>query len=150
MKNHEKDGTLDPAELKFPAAPLKKGTWVAYEFDVWMLKEDEGKDGHVNISNATIQTWINVRENCFPLTLRARAISNYFEHYEDALRDKTRNVNINWPDIHRYYVEVWRAAMRAPNNENLIKLQDKVRDFNAEVQLQLENVKTVDGVRLFR
>lgn len=141
-------------EAKFGPEPLKKGTWVSYEYDVWMLKEDENSDprkrGSTNISNAVVETWIEVRERCFPLTIRSRSIGMYFEYYRKDLSAKTQGVNLNWPDIHRHYCDLFRKCIEADTKEEVCAIQESLVKFNDEILQKVRAVGAVIGVQVFR
>lgn len=141
-------------EAKFGPEPLKKGTWVAYEYDIWMLKEDEGsvadRRDSTAISNAVVETWVNVRERCFPLTIRSRHIGMWFEYERRDLDRKTKGVNLNWPDIHRHFCEAFRRCIEANSNEEVIEIQNRIRSFAVEVSAKVNRIGAVEGVRVLR
>lgn len=153
-RNRKKEKQMVNAENidndKFEKEMLKAGTWIAFDCDMFMLKEHEKKGSHTTVSNGVIETYINIRERAYPLTLRNRNIVREFEGQIDSLREKVGRINLNWPDIHREHCQMFDDAILTKTTEEWRKVYDKLLSFNNEILEKIEGVGTVNGISIFR
>lgn len=134
--------------------PWKVGDWCFSEFQLKQIKEVHPERGVSSVTTGTIVSsgWNTF---CVPLSLEAKVWSESVEYWEDEIRRKEGGRNLNWPDLHRKFVELWEEGCAGLGTEKAGTMQahhNKVRDFARGVLDQLETSRSLqaDGVPIFR
>jgi hypothetical protein len=126
---------------------FKVGDWVYEDFTLNQIKKMEGtrvteiSDGMFSRSGSDL--------TCFPLSLRNKAISESFHHYYMKLNDIR---GLNFPDIRRYFGNLWEEAMETKNDDAVKEIYNKISIFvNNAIDLSEQRKQTkIQGVDIFR
>lgn len=131
---------------------FKVGDWVFCEFELQIIKEiKDGRitsvsDGHFGLSSHSLN------DRCFPLEMRVKVISDYFDYHYNKIDNSSRN-GLNYPDINRHFVDKWVET--CTNREDVALLNkgmEEIAEFTNAVLDRCGALKneTVGGVNLFR
>jgi hypothetical protein len=136
-----------------PCSPFRVGQWVWSEHKLKIVKEI--RNGHVTeLSDGYCScSYSNLDDVCFPLDVRGKLISEEYERSYSLLHKESRGLNLNFPDIHRWYVAEWCEAMKQRDNDAAIKAAyERLRAFEREIIDGIEDAKrqTAGGLSLFR
>jgi hypothetical protein len=132
------------------------GDWIFFEFELVQIvnvdKEGcikEVSDGITSISGKSLNNY------CHPLTRKNNTITIIFNYYFNQIKDVEAR-GLNFPDIKRYYADVWSKACSISENnadeKQLSDLYDCIQKFTNETLSKLNERKkdTINGVYLFR
>ena len=152
IKNRKQAGQTRALALG-SGSPFQVGQWVWSEHKLKTVKEvraghvTELSDGYCSCS------YSNLDDVCFPLDVRGKLISEEYEASYNRLHKESRGLNLNFPDIHRWYVAEWCEVMKQRDNDEAIKAgYERLRAFEREITDGIENAKrqTAGGLSLFR
>lgn len=129
---------------------MNVGDFGFFEYQLSQIEEmDEGKIK--SISSGSIETHGNdLSYAWFPLSLKNKKISDYFEYYSDKFHESKFHTILNYPDIHRHIVELWVGACSSSTGTGVIAYEDEMKAFFDETIALCEETHTqyVDGVRV--
>lgn len=128
----------------------KKGDWCFHDYELVQILEVDG--GRITeVSDGSFRKCGNSLD-VQPLSLRNNRLCDYWTYYERELRKAEGRTNLNWPDIHRYFVDTWNQACLTETNEGLVAIQDTLKKFvdTAIAEILGAKQKEIDGVGLFR
>lgn len=132
---------------------FKTGDWIFNEFELKQIVEMEG-DRITSVSSGAFRLSGNsLNDVSFPLDLNIKLISNEYEHIKDKLYKDTQRVNINWPDISRWFVSHWAETCQKPTNREWIqKRYQQLYKFADGIREKVEDARQgeVSGVSIFR
>lgn len=129
---------------------MNVGDFGFFEFKLCQIKEmDEMKITSVSDGSFVTGSYY-LSDRWFPLSLKNITISDYFEYYNRKLHESKFHQILNYPDIHRYIVDVWVDACNAKTNTSIIEYEDKLKKFFDETIELCESAKklSVNGVRV--
>lgn len=132
----------------------KQGDWCLCEHKLQQIKEvaDDGRVTGVSDGQFRMGSW-DLRDRCFPLTLRNKNISDSFQYYHDKLHKETHHLNLNFPEFHRYTVDQWQKAINETDDD---KCQQIIRSFgdwiDAVINTTTNSLEAIEvgGISLFR
>lgn len=87
------------------------------------------------------------------MDLRGKVVSEEYERTYSKLHEKSRSLNLNFPDIHRWFVEEWVGVMQKRHDDEAVKSgYQRLRAFERDILDAVERATTqiAGGVRLFR
>ena len=131
----------------------KVGDWCFFEYELVQIKEVE-KDGRVTcLSDGYFKTGsFDARDRIFPLDLQGEIISEYFESKYKTLKRLQGSQALNFPGIHKWFVQEWVRQMSKRNLDNfdnswpnnLLDFVRKIEEkFNNISCLKVENIKII-------
>ena len=130
----------------------EKGDWCFFQFRLAQVDSvaDSGDvtrilDGHVSCGGSRLN------DRMFPLTLENTTLSDYYVGHYDHLHRTYRQ--LNFPDIHRWFVQHWISAMAFSFNfKHVNKKRGELRQFVEDIEKHMKKYPTleVDGVRIIR
>ena len=125
-----------------------KGDWCLYEYKLALITEMN--DGRVTeIKDGTFCTGgYDLSSCCRPLSLRNVAISDLADYWSNRLHKEGHN-GLNYPDIHRKLVDLWRDACDAARPEEEATTE-RIGAFAEAVLKAVNDAPQVDGVSLLR
>jgi len=144
---------------------FEEGEWLAYDADMWMVKEIEQDRIHpgvnYNISNGAVETWINpvqYQGRVFKLTLPIRNAVDSFQCSKRDMHKKTP-AGANWPDLHREYVRIFNKICQLyeeydgdfENKEFQSKshtLWEEFQEFEQEIKEAINKIKSIQVGRI--
>lgn len=131
----------------------KVGDWVFCEYELSYIKElKEGRITEVSDGSCSHGSY-DLSDRIFPLERFIKVISESYKHYYDELHKYDFN-GLNWPDIHRWFVNHWVETCKNKNGDKdyFRKRWDEVRDFVNGFRDNYKDmkVKTVGGVSILR
>lgn len=149
MKRKKKTNTTHSKAGSF----FKVGQWVWSEHKLKIVKEI--REGHITkLSDGYYSCFYsNLDDVCFPLDMRGKLISEEYEASYNRLRKESCGLNLNFPEIHQWYVTEWCEVMKQRDNSDAIKAgYERLRAFEREITDGIENAKrqTAGGLSLFR
>lgn len=129
------------------------GQWVFSEFKLKVVEEI--RDSHVTkLSDGHFSScYSNLDDICFPLDMPGKLISETYEASYNRLHSDCGSLNLNFPDICRWYLEEWCGAMKQRHNDEAVKkAYERLRQFEREIIDSVRDItqKAVDGIILFR
>jgi hypothetical protein len=129
----------------------KVGDWCFCEFKLQLIRSMSGihiqevNDGYFSHSGNTLN------DRCFPLDLRVKLISENFENTSKKIHELHCN-SLNYPDIHRYLVDLWAKTCENRKNDKYIeKAYKELLDFYNTIVDSIDSQKKIiySGVKLF-
>ena len=132
---------------------LTVGQWVFFEFKLACIEQIE-EDRVTKVTTGYMScSSFNISQNCFPLDVHGKIVSEEFDHQYDKLYTKWKHSHLNWPDLHCWFVKSWRELMQKRESKSeiekgFVELQKFVSNINQT--LVSLSAQTVDGVKLFR
>ena len=91
---------------------FKVNDWVWFEFELNQIKTMIGSK-ITELSTGVIRGYsTDFSDNVFPLTTVNKLISETYKRQYERLKDECRFANLNWPDIHRWFVQHWATTCR--------------------------------------
>ena len=129
------------------------GQWVFFEFKLACIEQIE-EDRVTKVTTGYMScSSFNISQNCFPLDVHGKIVSEEFDHQYDELYNKWKHSHLNWPDLHRWFVSSWRELMQKRKSKSEIeKGFVGLQKFVSSIDQTLVSLstQTVDGVKLFR
>lgn len=122
---------------------FKVGDWGYHEFELVQVTEID--DNWVIVTTGRIESCGNI--NLYPLSIGSKLTSEYVSYYKEELRKVGRN--LNWPDIHRKYVSMWKDIVEETDDKRREELHYDVRNFTSRC-IESLNDASVDNVKIFR
>jgi hypothetical protein len=129
----------------------KVGDWVFCEFKLQKIEGIE-EDRIISVSDGFIcHGGYSLNDNCFPLTLQNKVISDEIKSYSDRLHKEGSN-SLNYPDIHGWLVEHWVKMCQTTDNEALKKLYSDADNFTNAILNRCRDLRqeTKNGIKIFR
>jgi hypothetical protein len=133
---------------------FKVEDWVYYEFELGQIQKMEGNDITDFSDGIFHKSARSLNDRTFPLNMRIKVISDYFERVSIELHNLQNN-DLNYPSIHGRLVSLWLEACSTPNNkkgnDELDSIYSKLRDFKDKIVIACRDVRSIsaDGVRIF-
>ena len=132
---------------------LTVGQWVFFEFKLACIEQIE-EDRVTKVTTGYMScSSFNISQNCFPLDVHGKIVSEEFDHQYDKLYTKWKHSHLNWPDLHCWFVKSWRELMQKRKSKSEIeKGFVGLQKFVSSIDQTLVSLSTqpVDGVKLFR
>jgi hypothetical protein len=132
---------------------FKVGDWCYYEFELHQVKETE-EDRITSVSDGFALTGSHDISNyCFPVEMEVKKISDEVSNWYKDVRKAAGISNINYPQIHRKFVDLWRNICENRNNDKLYeKYWDELCTFGNDLLRKLRDMglEEVDGIRILR
>ena len=132
---------------------LTVGQWVFFEFKLACIEQIE-EDRVTKVTTGYMScSSFNISQNCFPLDVHGKIVSEEFDHQYDKLYTKWKHSHLNWPDLHCWFVKSWRELMQKRKSKSEIeKGFVGLQKFVSSIDQTLVSLsaQTVDGVKLFR
>ena len=83
---------------------LTVGQWVFFEFKLACIEQIE-EDRVTKVTTGYMScSSFNISQNCFPLDVHGKIVSEEFDHQYDKLYTKWKHSHLNWPDLHCWFV----------------------------------------------
>lgn len=140
----------------------KVDDWCLHDYKIKQIKR-MGNGGHVvEVSDGSFNMGAGgdgFDDRIFPLTLKGKVIAGSFDYYYRSIQDSEKGMNLNWPDIHRYFETSWCRCMLClqiedeKEREIAIKEEfEKIKEFVKETKEKIEKVREirVGGIPLMR
>lgn len=152
-KKHKPAGQSPLLSVAPGSPPFNLGQWIWCEHKLQQIKEMEDDqvtcvtDGYLSISSRSIN------DRCFPMDIRAKLVSEEYAGAYDRLHKTGRGLNLNFPDIHRWFVAEWAGVMQKRHDDEAVKSgYERLRTFERELTDAVEKAAatTAGGLRLFR
>lgn len=132
---------------------FKIGDWVFSEYELKQITEIEG-DQVTGVTCGLFSHHGSSLNYCiFPLEISIKRISNEYEHWEKKVRENEGRLHLNWPDLHRWFVDHWAGTCLVRDDDEKVKERYvRLREFCHAVIDKCLQEKTVevDGIALFR
>lgn len=129
----------------------KVGDWCFYAFELGQVQRVFG-DGGYEVGNGHAGTSGKLGDRMFPLDYTILQISTSYEWDYRALQWEADSINLNWPDIRRWFESEWADACRNKDDEEYVKtaLQRKSK-FVRDIRDGIRDLRTreVGGIRAF-
>jgi hypothetical protein len=124
--------------------PFKPGDWLLYEWELAFVREVEnGRVTHV-VTDFFSHGGNNLDDQCVMLTARNNAVSSNFRDLSRRLH-AIKGQSLNYPDLHRWLVDLWVTACHHENSTALVHAQEGVANIERRCQdLRFERVEGVD------
>lgn len=132
----------------------KVGDWVWCEYKLQQIAEMNGErvtsvsDGYFSHGSRDLS------DRCFPLDMSAKLVSEGYAAAYARIREKAGALNLNYPDLHWWFVDAWCIAMGGRNVADSLKASyARLHEFEHKVIAACEAARrhaVVDGVSLFR
>lgn len=137
---------------------FKVGDWMFFEFKLSYIKAmelsriTEVSDGGFSTSGHSLE------DRVFPLCVKIKNISDNYSDFYTELHKSDFN-GMNWPDIHRWFVEHWAETCKVEKFKDVDAEKDfyrkrysEVRDFVNQFRENYSEMKrkTIGGVNLLR
>lgn len=129
----------------------KIGDWCFCEAELSQISEMEG-DRITGISNGIIHHGSNsLNDRCFPLSLETKNISDEVEYWQRKIREASKRIALNWPQISEWFITHWCTAVLAKGDARKVAMKD-IATFAEQVIEKCEegNDIRVGGVLLLR
>lgn len=130
----------------------KVGDWCFYEFQLSVIEAVDPERGVTSVST----TYVSCGGHdifCMPLSKDAKRWSDHVKYVKDEVRQAAGSMNLNWPDLHRAFVQMWiDGAEHFANRDAMQAKYDKVTTFGNEIRESIKSARhaEVGGVRLMR
>lgn len=129
------------------------GDWVLCEFEVQQITGmEEDRMTSVSDGTGTLSSY-DLSDKVFPLTLRNKADSAYFKYLYDKLIKEYNLPGLNYPEIHRKFVSVWKETMQIPDEFRKGRgvLLQEIQEFFSEIVKKIELVQKMEvmDVKIF-
>ena len=130
---------------------FKVGDWVFCEFKLQQIKRiekhnvKEVSDGHFSHSG------YDLTNRCFHLDMKIKLYSDSVRYWSNQIHS-TNNLNLNYPDINRYFIDLWVDLCENKDDDEIVKeLYDKLEGFTRKIMNKSKDLKSemVNGVHLF-
>lgn len=95
-------------EQGFRTYVVSIGQWVYKDFELCLVT-DVTEDGFIETTTGVITSsgYKNPYEGIIPISLCLKLISEEFAYSINRIREKSKGINLNWPDISRKYKSLW-------------------------------------------
>lgn len=130
--------------------PCAVGDWVFHDFELSQITAME--DGRVTGVTTDVISSCSHDMACVPLTRRQLLLANECRHAYRELHQRAGLLDLNYPDLHREYVQRWYAAAQLPETTPLDEALHPLREFTAQLLARVDQLhaETHAGVRLLR
>jgi hypothetical protein len=129
----------------------KVGDWCFFEFKVGHVARVTENGGY-SVGNGTTEVSGMLADRMFPLDYTIMQISTSFEWDNWSLHRESEGFNLNWPDIHRWFVDKWAEACRAKNDGVAVeRILNEKQKFVREIRDGMRDMRlrTVGGIQAF-
>jgi len=131
---------------------FKVGDWVFFEFELHQVQAVRDDGRVVELSDGLgYHAGYDLTDRCFAMTLPIKRISDAVRFQSDRIHREGMRV-LNFPDIHRWLVEMWVQACQAEiaaNDARVRERLDTIGHFTNDV-LQMQAMNTGYGFPLLR
>lgn len=128
------------------------GDWIFCDLALHRIEGMRGEDITTVTDGFFSKGSSSWNDQAFPLDMRIKVISANFEGQKDKLH-REGNLQLNFPDIHRWLVLHWVAACRVKDDTDKVNAAIRELDewaHNILARCQELNREEVGGIRLFR
>jgi hypothetical protein len=122
----------------------KAGDWAVFDLKIVQIKEIRDS-GCCEVSDGMFATCGHLLGRLRPLTLRNKAITEYFDYWYGELRNINGNAGFNYPDISRHFSQLALNAIDGDPKD--ASNHDLATEFVREAR---RYTPVIQGVGLFR
>ena len=131
----------------------KVGDWCFCEFKLQQIKGMDGDRITCVTDGFFSHSGHDLSDRCFPLEMKVKTSSEEIETWYKSIRDAAGNFNINYPEIHNKFIELWVHLCENTEHDILYaKYWEELQNFGIELTQKLRDLKyeEVQGIKLIR